>query len=52
MRMQSEYDDVMPISHQCEVNHDDVVFKQYEHQLHHATSFLCGMNGMQMIMMS
>ena len=40
------HDDVMPMSCQCKANHDDVVFMQYKHQLHHATTVLYGMNGM------
>ena len=52
MQTQSEHNDIMPTSCQCKAYHDDVVLIQCEHQRHHATSFLCGMNGMQMLMMS
>ena len=37
----------MPTSSLCDANHNDVVFPQCEHQQRHATSFLCGTNGMQ-----
>ena len=32
MRTRGEHDDVMPTSSPCDVNHDDVVFLQREHQ--------------------
>ena len=39
----------MPTSSPCNVNHDDVVFIQCKHQWHHATLFLRGTNGTQML---